>query len=91
MKRVRLIISGRVQGVFYRAAVRDIAARYPVTGFVRNLPNGTVEVVAEGPEPELRRFAAECKINDGIREAEKMETSYSSIPSRQFKYFSIRY
>ena len=91
MKRVHLIISGRVQGVFYRAAVRDIAAGYSITGFVRNLPDGTVEVVAEGPEPELRLFAAECKINDGIREAESAEAEWSDIPSCEFKQFSIRY
>ena len=91
MKRVRLVISGRVQGVFYRAAIRSIAAKYPITGFVRNLPDGTVEVVAEGPEPELRSFAAECKINDGVRKAEKADATWFDAPSREFKYFSIRY
>ncbi len=45
--------SGRVQGVGFRYTTRAIAARLPVTGFVRNLPDGTVELVVEGPPGAL--------------------------------------
>jgi acylphosphatase len=47
----RVLYSGRVQGVGFRATARAVAARYPVAGYVRNLPSGEVELVAEG-EPE---------------------------------------
>lgn len=50
--------SGRVQGVGFRYATRNLAARFRVTGFVRNLPDGRVQLVAEGPEIELDRFEA---------------------------------
>ena len=43
-----IVFSGRVQGVGFRFTAHRIALRYELTGFVRNLPDGTVEVVAEG-------------------------------------------
>ena len=49
MKRVRLRIHGRVQGVFFRQSASEEAARHGVAGWVRNLPDGTVELVVEGP------------------------------------------
>ena len=48
------IVHGRVQGVFFRAGTRDEALRLGVGGWVRNLPDGTVEVSAMGGEPELQ-------------------------------------
>ena len=47
MKRVRAIVTGRVQGVWVRARTQDEARRLGVTGFVRNLPDGTVEIGAQ--------------------------------------------
>jgi acylphosphatase len=48
-----------VQGVGFRYTARQIAQRRPVTGFVRNLPEGRVELVAEGPPAELDRLLIE--------------------------------
>lgn len=50
MKRVRVIASGRVQGVFYRATCARLARRLGLGGSVRNLPDGRVEAAFEGPE-----------------------------------------
>lgn len=50
-KRYEVYYSGRVQGVGFRANAQYLARRYPVTGFVRNLPDGRVHLVAEG-QPE---------------------------------------
>jgi acylphosphatase len=44
----RVVVSGRVQGVYFRASTRDVAARHGVRGFVRNLPDGRVEAVLQG-------------------------------------------
>lgn len=46
--RRRMIYRGRVQGVGFRATVRSLASNFDVTGYVRNLPDGTVELVAHG-------------------------------------------
>jgi acylphosphatase len=56
MERVTVLYSGRVQGVGFRFTVRQLACGYDVTGTVRNLPDGRVELVAEGARPELKSF-----------------------------------
>jgi acylphosphatase len=56
VKRLRAIVSGRVQGVGYRASTADEARRLGVRGWVRNRPDGTVEVDAQGDEPVLERL-----------------------------------
>ena len=67
MTRRRLLFSGRVQGVGFRYTTVRIAQGWAVTGYVRNLPDGRVEAVAEGTEDELDRFqtalAAEMAAN----------------------------
>ncbi len=55
-KRLHALFSGRVQGVGFRFTVCRIAEKFAVTGFVRNLDNGDVELVAEGEEAELSDF-----------------------------------
>ncbi len=55
-KQLYALFSGRVQGVGFRFTVCRIAEKYSVTGFVRNLSNGDVELVAEGPETDLSGF-----------------------------------
>jgi len=56
MERVIVHYSGRVQGVGFRATVRHIACGYDVTGTVRNLADGRVELIAEGAKAELTDF-----------------------------------
>jgi acylphosphatase len=54
--RYRLLISGRVQGVFFRGACHGVATEHGVRGWVRNLPDGSVEAVFEGPDEDVRRL-----------------------------------
>ena len=54
--RYRVLISGRVQGVFFRDTCRRMAEESGVAGWVRNLPDGRVEAVFEGPDEEVRRL-----------------------------------
>ena len=53
--------SGRVQGVGFRFTTRSVAGLFAVTGFVRNLRDGRVELVAEGERRELEKFLARIK------------------------------
>jgi acylphosphatase len=55
----RVLFSGHVQGVGFRYTARHIAQRHPVTGFVRNLPDGRVELVVEGPPYALDQLLAD--------------------------------
>ena len=56
MERVTVLYSGRVQGVGFRFTVRQLARGYDVTGTVRNLSDGRVELIAEGARAELTAF-----------------------------------
>ncbi len=58
--RVRLVIEGRVQGVWFRDSTRRQAMALGVTGWVKNRWDGGVEVVAEGPEDRVRQLVAWC-------------------------------
>ena len=55
-KRINLILRGRVQGVYLRAAAQREARRLGLTGWVRNRPDGSVELVAEGEEDAVKEF-----------------------------------
>ena len=58
--RVHVWVTGLVQGVFYRATAERVASGLGLAGWVRNLPDGRVEAVAEGPRDALDRFVAWC-------------------------------
>jgi acylphosphatase len=58
--RVRLVISGHVQGVAFRAYAAEEAARLGIAGWVRNLADGRVEALAEGERPRVEAFVAWC-------------------------------
>ena len=55
----RAIFEGRVQGVGFRYEVKDIAKGFDITGWVKNLPDGTVELLATGEEEEVEEFLKE--------------------------------
>ena len=62
-RRMHIFYSGRVQGVGFRYTAKNLALSYEVSGVVRNLPDGRVELIAEGPQDELEAF------QNGIRES----------------------
>ena len=61
MASVQVFYSGRVQGVGFRYSVKQLATGYEVVGWVRNLPDGSVEVFACGPQATLERFMQRLK------------------------------
>ncbi len=60
-QRVHVLYSGQVHGVGFRFATERIASRSGITGFVKNLPDGTVEIVGEGGRDQLEIFLRELK------------------------------
>ncbi len=66
--RRRVVVHGRVQGVFFRDTVRRLAAQRQVAGWARNVPDGTVEAVFEGDADAVERLVAFC--HEGPRGAE---------------------
>ena len=59
--RVHLLITGRVQGVFFRASTHEEAQRHRLTGWVKNLHDGRVEAVFEGDEEDVTPMVAWCQ------------------------------
>ena len=59
--RAHIVISGLVQGVFFRAETRREAEKQKVTGWIRNRPDGRVEAVLEGDEPAVKAVIAFCQ------------------------------
>jgi acylphosphatase len=59
--RAHIYISGRVQGVFFRARTMERAVRLGVSGWIRNLPDGRVEAVFEGEEEPIKEIVEFCK------------------------------
>jgi acylphosphatase len=60
-RRAQVLISGRVQGVFFRAHTRQVARELGLTGYVRNLADGRVEAVFEGEDEALQRAIEWCR------------------------------
>ena len=60
-RRAHVVVTGRVQGVFYRASCRDEAAARSLSGWVRNAEDGSVEAVFEGPEADVRAILDWCR------------------------------
>ena len=86
--RSHCFFAGRVQGVGFRYATRNLAIRYDVTGYVRNLADGRVELIAEGPEHEVHNFVDAVK--DRMAGYIKDTNECQEPPSGQFYQFTIQ-
>ena len=61
LQSLQIIVQGKVQGVFYRQSTRDKASELRITGTVKNLANGDVEIIATGTDAALTQFTGWCK------------------------------
>jgi len=86
--RVRAYVSGRVQGVYYRAETRQQACNLGVTGWVKNLPDGRVELLAEGEEQRVRQLIAWCRQGPSHSKVDLVEESAEKYTG-EFDVFEI--
>ena len=82
-ERRRTLFTGRVQGVGFRARCASIARNHPVAGYVRNLPDGTVEVVAEGESQAIDRFLDEISAAMNLYIASAVSHDWDSVETVQ--------
>ena len=87
-RRMQVFYSGRVQGVGFRYQTRQVAAGFEVTGLVRNLTGGRVELVTEGAETELKEFQHAIR-ESGLGPLIRDETVFWSEPGGEFRGFDI--
>ena len=88
--RARVVISGRVQGVFFRAETQRAAERIGVQGWVRNQPDGTVAAVFEGTKPGVDRAIEWCRQGSPMSEVTDVAVQWET-PSGQHDSFEIAY
>lgn len=87
--RIHMIVSGNVQGVFYRASTRKKAGDLGLKGYVRNLPTGDVEVVAEGRKPPLDRLIEFCRKGPEGADVRNIDIRWER-PKNEFRGFEVR-
>ncbi|MFW9853815.1 MAG: acylphosphatase [Candidatus Thorarchaeota archaeon] len=93
LKSVKIFVSGRVQGVFFRSYTKEFSERLDdVTGYVKNLQDGRVEIYAEGSEASLRALAKWAKIEGSpASKIQGTEEIWGDLPTRNFGDFRIRF
>nr|MCK4929985.1 acylphosphatase [Nanoarchaeota archaeon] len=92
MKRIHFFVSGDVHGVCYRYYAVNKARKLGLKGFVRNVPDGRVEVLVEGEDNKVDEFMSFCKKDPGYSRVEKQEVKEEKeIKSSGFDGFEIRH
>jgi acylphosphatase len=86
--RARILITGQVQGVFFRREITDLARRLGIWGWVRNLSNGMVEVIAEGEKGRLDELIRFCYVGPRGAVVRKVEVEWSDYLG-EFRGFRI--
>ena len=89
MKRLTAYISGKVQRTGYRAKVTDIARALGFKGFVENLDDGRVRIVAEGEEDRLKWFEEAIDIRNTLIQVSTIEKKYSSAVGYVSKFYKL--
>jgi acylphosphatase len=88
MVRYRVLVSGRVQGVYFRDTCWQLAVQRGVRGWVRNLPDGRVEAVFEGPDDEVRALVDWAR--NGPRWAVVDDVAVQSEPPEGLAAFLVK-
>lgn len=88
--RAHVVVSGRVQGVFFRSETHYEADRRNVSGWVRNLPDGRVEAVFEGEKDDVERLIEFCRRGPQGARVTKVEVQWEPYTS-EFRGFRMRY
>lgn len=88
MVEMQCLISGHVQGVAYRIYVQDVACTLGIVGYVRNLPSGEVEVVAQGGQTMLKEFVEYLHEGSVLAKVEGVAVDWHSV-KKPYDDFSI--
>lgn len=88
-RRVHLLVTGRVQGVGFRANAHQTARSLGLAGWARNLPSGQVEIVAEGSPEAIDRMIRWCHVGPMMARVESVEVRFDP-PTGEFSDFTVR-
>lgn len=90
LRQIECIISGRVQGVLYRAFAKGRARHFGLVGMVENLPDGTVRVVAQGDESNLHHYIADLERGSMFSRVDAVDVKWGNA-EQAFADFRINY
>lgn len=88
MKRFKVTIHGRVQGVGFRYFIQRAATQYQISGYVKNLSNGTVEIDAEGEQEKMDLFLSECRSGPRLSNVSSFQTT--KMEPLNYTSFSVK-
>ncbi len=88
LKRIQLVVQGRVQGVFFRATAQREARQNALTGWVKNRKDGSVEMVVEGEEDAVKDFLAWANAGPSTARVDKVDIKWRSYTG-EFSDFRI--
>ncbi len=88
-KQAHIVVHGKVQGVWYRASTQKVARSLGLKGWVRNLPSGEVEILAQGEEDRLKQLIEWCHEGPPAAEVTKVEVEWEEV-GRPFSDFEVR-
>jgi acylphosphatase len=89
-KRLTMKVSGKVQGVWFRASTREEALKLGLSGSVWNNPDGSVGIIAEGEEEQLQRFLAWCRRGPAMARVTDLDCDWQAS-RHEFEGFTIVY
>ena len=90
MKKVKIIISGDVHGIYFRAFIKDRANELGLTGYVKNTEDKKIEVIVEGHELKINRLLEQCRQGPVGARVEKVTAA--ALPyTGEFKDFKVKY
>lgn len=89
MKEVHMKISGRVQGVCYRAEAQEKARELEISGWIRNKLDGSVECRAQGDDQSLVQFIAWCRLGPKGAKVQHVQVEHIKNPQTTFEGFEI--
>lgn len=89
LQKATLTITGKVQGVYFRASTQQKARQLGICGFVQNMEDGSVYVEAEGEEPVLREFVDWCRLGPTGARVQEVQVDYHE--PHGFQSFQIRF
>lgn len=87
---VRLLVTGKVQGVYFRFNIQQVAMKNSVVGWVRNLPDGNVEALLEGNKEDVNQVVRWSKIGPENARVDEVKIDYGQYTG-EYKDFIIRY
>ncbi len=88
LKRIQLVVQGRVQGVFFRATAQREARQNALTGWVKNRKDGSIEMVVEGEEDAVKDFLAWANAGPSTARVDKVDIKWRSYTG-EFSDFRI--